>query len=114
MKLISRTEEMLLLAVYALQENAYGLAIRRYLRDLTGKKYSVGAIYVPLDRLESRGLLAASEGLPTAERGGRAKRFFRLTLKGEEALEAVQKLNLVLWKDYPISQTSTFKAVLPI
>ena len=106
MKLISRTEEMILLSVYHLGKNAYGVAIRMHLKEITGKKYSVGAIYVPLERLEAKGLLHIEEGGPTAERGGRSKRFFHLSAQGRLALEKVRVLNQSLWKNYPDPQGS--------
>jgi len=54
-KYLSRPEEIVLLAVWKLRENAYGLAIRNFIQEMTGKYWSVGAIYVPLERLESGG-----------------------------------------------------------
>lgn len=101
MKLISRTEEMVLLAVSALQPEAYGLAIGEYLKKLTGRRWSVGAIYVPLDRLERQSLLTSTEGDPTPERGGRSKRFYRLNPKGLDALAEVKRLNEALWAQAP-------------
>ncbi|MEX1248480.1 MAG: PadR family transcriptional regulator [Anaerolineales bacterium] len=86
MKVLSRTEEMILLAVHALAPNAYGLAIGQHLEKITGKHWSVGAIYIPLERLGKRGLLTSHEGEPTPERGGRSKRFYRLSPKGLEVL----------------------------
>ena len=101
MKLISRTEEMVLLAVSALQPEAYGLGIGEYLKKLTGRRWSVGAIYVPLDRLERQSLLTSTEGDPTPERGGRSKRFYRLNPKGLDALAEVKRLNEALWAQAP-------------
>lgn len=100
-KILSRTEETLLLAVWALAPNAYGLAIGGYLRKLTGKRWSVGAIYIPLERLEARGLLAAHEGEPTPQRGGRGKRFFTLTPQGLKALNEARRLHEALWAAVP-------------
>ncbi len=103
MKLISRTEEMILMAVVALQPEAYGLAIGEYLTNLTGRRWSVGAIYVPLHRLEQHSLLTSSESSPTPERGGRSKRFFKLSPKGLEALAEVKRLNDAFWAQAPAS-----------
>ena len=58
--MLTRMEELLLLAVWRLQQDAYGLAIRRHIADLLGKKVSVGAVYIPLERLARRGLLAST------------------------------------------------------
>lgn len=100
MKWLSRTEEMLLLAVYALGGDAYGLSIRDHLGAVSGKRFSVGAIYVPLERLEERGLLSSTESEPTRERGGRSKRLYRLTAKGADALAEVKRLNDAMWAGY--------------
>ena len=113
MKIISRTEEMILLSVYHLGKKAYGIAIREYLREVTGKAYSVGAIYVPLERLEAKGLLLVAEGGPTAERGGRSKRFFHLTEKGKLALENVRILNESLRKNYFDPQSKSIINLMP-
>ena len=91
----------MLLAVYALQPEAYGLAIGEYLKNVTGKRWSVGAIYVPLDRLERRNLLTSIESAPTPERGGRSKRLYRLSPKGLEALAEVKQLNDAIWAKAP-------------
>jgi DNA-binding PadR family transcriptional regulator len=101
MKILSRTEETILLAVRALEPEAYGLAIGAHLKKVTGKSWSVGAIYIPLERLEQRGLLTSYEGEPTAQRGGRSKRFFKLSTKGLEALAEAKRLHDALWASVP-------------
>jgi len=101
MKLLSRTEEALLLAVHTLAPGAYGLAIGAYLKELTGKSWSVGAIYIPLERLEQRGLLSSHDGDPTPERGGRSKRYYLLSPKGVEALSEAKRLLDALWAGAP-------------
>ena len=100
MKWLSRTEEMLLLAVHALGEDAYGLSVRNYLQKLSGKHFSVGAIYVPLERLEEKGLLTSKESEPIAERGGRSKRLYCLTSQGANELAEVKRLSDALWARY--------------
>jgi PadR family transcriptional regulator PadR len=97
MKILSRTEETILLAVRALEPEAYGLAIGAHLKKVTGKSWSVGSIYIPLERLEQRGLLASHEGESSPQRGGRSKRFFKLSLKGLEALMEAKRLQDALW-----------------
>lgn len=101
MKILSRTEETILLAVRALEPGAYGLAIGGHLKKLTGKSWSVGAIYIPLERLQQRGLLSSYEGEPTRERGGRSKRFFKLSAKGLEALAEAKRLHDAMWSAVP-------------
>jgi DNA-binding PadR family transcriptional regulator len=101
MKILSRTEETILLAVRALEPEAYGLAIGAHLKKMTGKSWSVGAIYIPLERLEQRRLLASHEGEPSPQRGGRSKRFFKVTTKGLEALHEARRLHQALWAAIP-------------
>ena len=101
MHLLTRTEELLLLAVWKLQDGAYGLAIRRHLATLLGRKVSVGAVYVPLERLARRGFLETNESEPTEQRGGRRKRFYRLTAKGVAALNAVKQVHDDAWAGLP-------------
>lgn len=101
MKILSRTEEMLLLAVYALSVGAYGIAIGKHLKKVTGKAWSAGAIYIPLERMLQRGLLTSYEGEATPERGGRSKRFYRLSPKGREALAEAKRLHDTLWAGAP-------------
>ncbi len=101
MDYLSRTEELLLLAVWKLQDEAYGLAVRRHLSKLLGKEMSVGAVYVPLERLVRNGLLETWESEPTQKRGGRRKRFYRLTPQGMAALNAVKQLQESAWQNLP-------------
>lgn len=85
-RLLGGFEHLLLLAVVRLEENAYGSTIRRELLDRAGKDVAVGAIYTGLDRLEEKGFVESWIGEPTAKRGGRSKRFYRLTNGGHRAL----------------------------
>jgi DNA-binding PadR family transcriptional regulator len=79
-------EQSVMMVILALENGAYGVAIRDELSRLTMKSHSFGAIYTTLDRLESKGLIQSRLGEATSERGGRAKRFFSLTSNGETAL----------------------------
>ena len=97
MDILTRIEEIILLAVHRLGDNAYGVTIRQEVERLVGKSYSVGAIYVPLDRMAERGWLTTNTGSPTAVRGGRAKRFYELTPAGKEALLTTKQLHETLW-----------------
>lgn len=101
MDLLSRPEELLLLAVWRLQDEAYGAALRDHLSHVTGEDWSVGAVYAPLDRLASRGFLGSALGDPTPERGGRAKRYFRLTAKGVAALSRLRAIQETMWAGLP-------------
>ena len=101
MKMLLRSEEMVLLAVWQLGDQAYGVTVRRYLMEETGKHFSFAAVYDPLDRLTVKGFLKAKDGPPTKERGGRRRRFFSLTDKGVAALAEIQRINAVLWQGIP-------------
>jgi DNA-binding PadR family transcriptional regulator len=79
-------EHILLLAVMRLGTNAYGMTVRREIESVTGRDISIGAVYATLARLESKGFIRAYAGEPTAERGGRAKRYFVMTANGKGAL----------------------------
>jgi len=99
--ILTRTEEAILLAIYQLGDNAYGVTIRQQLEVMIGKGVSVGAVYVPLARLTRRGLLTATVGDPTPERGGRRKRFYRITPAGLLALKKTKRLHDAMWARLP-------------
>lgn len=80
-------EQIVLLAVLQLGNDAYGMEVRGEIVERTGRDVSVGALYRTLARLESKGLVTHSMGEPQSERGGRAKKFFRVEQAGVEALE---------------------------
>lgn len=80
-------EQIVLLALARLGADAYGVSVRREIATRTGRDVNIGAVYATLDRLQAKGMVASEVGAPTAERGGRAKRYFRLTGEGAAALE---------------------------
>lgn len=79
-------EQLVMCAVLRLDEGAYGTAIREELKTRAERDVSPGAIFTTLERLETRGLVSSRFGEPTAERGGRRKRFYRLNAEGRRAL----------------------------
>lgn len=97
MKILSRAEELVLLAVWHLQENAYGVAIRKYINAMTREDWSIGAVYVPLDRLSKWGFLKTTQAEPTPERGGRSKRYYALTETGLSALNHTRRVQDRMW-----------------
>ena len=99
MKLLSRIEEIILLSIWRLQDDAYGMTIREEVIKATGKKWLLGAIYGPLGRLHKNGLVSTIKGDPIPERGGRSKVFYTLTETGLEALKEIQKVNAIIWKE---------------
>ena len=95
-EILGSLEQIILLALARLRSNAYGVTVRREIAERTGRNISIGAIYATLERLEAKGYVSSFTGAPTRERGGRAKRFFRLEPGGEEALrvshETIRKM----------------------
>jgi PadR family transcriptional regulator PadR len=94
-------ELTIILAVIHLGEEAYGVPISRELERLRGKDVSVGSVYAALERLESKGLIASSLGDPTPERGGKAKRYFRITKAGLRQVHETRRTLSKLWKKLP-------------
>jgi PadR family transcriptional regulator, regulatory protein PadR len=90
-------EQLILLAILRLRDDAYGVTIRAELADRAGRTVAPGALYTALDRLESKGLIASRMSDPTPQRGGRAKRYVTVTAAGREALtRAVQAYDRLL------------------
>jgi DNA-binding PadR family transcriptional regulator len=80
-------EQLILFALVALPaEECYGVPIRELIERRTGRSFSAGAVYTALDRLAARGLVSSELGEPTAERGGRRKRMYRLETPGAREL----------------------------
>jgi PadR family transcriptional regulator PadR len=84
--MLGEFEKAVLLALVRLRDNAYGVTIRRELSKRLQRDVAVGAVYTTLSRLEEKGYVSSSVGEPTPERGGRAKRYFRIEATGAEAL----------------------------
>ena len=101
MKYLTRKEELILLAVFRLEDQASLVQIRKHLTASTGHKWTVGNVYVPLDRMSKLGYLESRIGDPTAQRGGKAVKFYRLTKKGIEALMELKKFHNKMWVGIP-------------
>ena len=98
MKLLSRSQELLLLVVWRLQQDgAYAVTIREKLHEVTGKTWAFGALFVSLERLVEKGFLASHLADPTPERGGRSKRMYRLTPAGVQALLDIRQIEQTMW-----------------
>jgi DNA-binding PadR family transcriptional regulator len=100
-KYLSRSEELMLLAVWQLKEKAYCVPIRKLVSEISGKSWSFGAIYIPLSRLEKKGMVESYLGAPTSKRGGRSKRYYKLTEFGLNALAEVKELHNKMWVNVP-------------
>ncbi len=97
MNLLSRPEEYVLLAVWKLQDQAYSLPIRKQLSQATGYEWSLGSIFTPLERLAKNGYLTSYFSEATAERGGRHKRIYQLTLEGRRQLLQTRAVDQTMW-----------------
>lgn len=87
---LGELEQMMLLAILQLDDDAYGLNILRELEERAGRKVSPGALYATLDRLEGKGAVASRFADPVPGRGGKPKRFMTVTEKGRAALQAAR------------------------
>lgn len=102
MKFLSRKEELILLTIWKLQKNAYGVTIREAISKSTKKYWSIGAIYDVLDRLVSKGYVSTSISAPLAERGGKSRKYYLLTKKGHKALVEIKTIEEKMWSNLPI------------
>ncbi len=109
MRILSRSEELVLLSVWRLQKEAYGVTIRKHIIESTKTDWSIGAIYVPLDRLTKWDYLETIQGEPTAERGGRSKRYYKLTKDGLKALAHLKQVQESMWAGLPRMAYGTSK-----
>jgi PadR family transcriptional regulator PadR len=90
-------EQAVLLAVAHLDEDAYGVTIRREIHRRTGREVAIGALYTALDRLERKGYVASTDSAPTAERGGRSRRYVSITRAGKSALRRSREFLEKMW-----------------
>lgn len=105
-------EEIILLLVAVMQEDAYGLAIQERFQEQTGRTAAIGAVHSALNRLEEKGFVESKLAEATAERGGRRKRLFSMTLAGKKALQTSKDLRNNLWDQIPEYGLEGLKAVL--
>ena len=94
-------ERATLLAVARLGEQAYGMALRQELEKRLMRSVSIGAVYTTLDRLEQKGLVVSWLGEPTPERGGRAKKYFKVEAPGIDALRQSKEVSDSVWALLP-------------
>ena len=98
---IGEFEEVVLLTVAILYENAYGISIKSEIEERLNRKVSVGAMRTALTRLEKKGFLLSEFGEATAVRGGKRKRYYKVTQAGKAALEYVRESRNKLWEAVP-------------
>lgn len=97
---LSKREEELLLTIWNLKDEAYLVAIRERINRIVGKDLTIGAIHIPLNKLEKAGLVSSAFGESTPVRGGRRKRIYRITNPGLEFLKDYKKRQDALWSDF--------------
>ena len=100
MNALTKLEENVLLTILKLQDNAYIVTIKDSLDDQTEKDISFGALYVSLNRLIKYGYLKSSIGESSSMRGGRAKKYYKITKSGVLALKEIQQLQAMMWEDF--------------
>ena len=92
---------MVMLGLIRLGDEAYGVPISREIERQSGRDVAVASIYAALERLEGKGFVTSRLGEPTAERGGRAKKYFKVTVKGLREVRGIQKTLVKMWKGLP-------------
>ena len=98
---------MVMLAVMRLEEDAYGVPISRVIEESTRRAVLVGSVYAALERLEAKRFVVSEVGEATAERGGRAKRYFRVTERGRQQIHDMRDALIKLWQGIPALQGGT-------
>lgn len=102
MKLLTRGEELVLLAVWRLQDNAYTVPIRKLLIEVSHKTWSLGSVYEALDRLEKKKYLESYLSEPINSRGGRSKRIYKPTRAGLKAMIEMKNVQSTIWNGISI------------
>jgi PadR family transcriptional regulator, regulatory protein PadR len=97
-------ELLVLLALLRHGDEAYGVPIANAIERSTGRPVILASVYNTLERLEQKGLIRSIKGQPTAERGGRAKRYFSITTSGMREVRAAKKALTVLWRGIPVHE----------
>jgi PadR family transcriptional regulator PadR len=95
---LGTAELTILLVLMRLGDDAYGVTIAREIEEATGRTVALASVYATLDRLKAKGFAESELGEPTAERGGRAKKHFRITGKGIREARATKQSLVTLWK----------------
>lgn len=98
---LTKSEELLLLAIMRLHDGAYGVSIKRKLMETSNKAIPYGTLYFILEQLNNKGYVKRSSGLPTPERGGRRKTYYRLTEGGKAALSKAYEMHQKVWRGFP-------------
>ena len=98
---MTRNEEIILLTILKLKDNAYGVSIRRQIHQDTGNKWSFASIYQPLDNLVRKQYVRRKKGHPTAKRGGKSRFYYEVTPDGLQNLQELKKAHEQIWSGIP-------------
>jgi PadR family transcriptional regulator PadR len=98
---LTRNEEWVLLSIWKLNDNAYGVTIREHLKKFTGKTLNFGSLYNTLYLLVRRGLVESRKSDPLCKQGGRRRVLYSMTREGRKALSTAQKIHKLAWGDVP-------------
>ncbi len=101
MNIITRLEEAILIAIWRLEDNAYGVTINKHVSRSSKKNYSMGALYFSLDQLLRKGYVSKTTKQFYHEKGGRSRTYYSLTEDGKRALQEVKAYQKSLWKGIP-------------
>ncbi|MBN1274486.1 MAG: PadR family transcriptional regulator [Candidatus Aminicenantes bacterium] len=101
MNLLSRYEEIILLTILKLGDEAYGVSIREKIFQDSGNLWSFASIYTPLEKLKRKGFVVKKAGSPSNERGGKSKYFYTVTEEGKQALLEIRTAQDKFWKGVP-------------
>jgi len=99
-------EEIVLLTIAALNNEAYGIAIKKEIEERTNRNVSIGALQTAFKRLEDKGYLSSWLGEPTQKRGGKRKRFYNISSEGVNILKEIREIRAQLWNAIPQSLLS--------
>lgn len=100
MYFLTKQEELFLLTIFRLKEPAYLVNVREHLLEHTGKDWAFGSLYITLDKLWKKGFVETYIGKPSASRGGKAIKYYRLTKEGITALAEAKELQDKMWKGF--------------
>ena len=100
MKELTKAEEILLLAILRLKDDAYGVAIKQHIQKTTGKAFPYGTLYFILEQLTKKGFVKRFPGESRPERGGRSRIYYALTPDGTTALKHAYKMQQKIWDGY--------------
>jgi len=101
MKELTLLEQMIMAAIVALKDDAYGVSIRKRVEKLTGKRLMYGTLYNALDQLLRKNYVAKTKGTTSTVRGGRPRIYYSLTPNGERAVKASYNLQQSIWESIP-------------